>query len=50
MEEVLRQLAIDINRLEYYSSKNNEDKIEEYKNLVIYHVKDLLNKREIDWN
>lgn len=39
-----RDLKIDLDRLDYYSSKGNEDKESEYMDLIVTHVRELLNE------
>lgn len=40
----IRDLKIDLDRLDYYSSKGNEDKESEYMDLIVTHVRELLNE------
>lgn len=39
-----RDLKIDLDRLDYYSRKGNEDKESEYMDLIVTHVRELLNE------
>lgn len=39
-----RDLKIDLDRLDYYSSKGNKDKESEYMDLIVTHVRELLNE------
>lgn len=41
MIDYIKQLKIDIDRLEYYEKSGNLEKTEEYKELIISHAKQL---------
>lgn len=41
MIDYLGQLRIDIDRLEYYENRGNSEKVEEYKDLIVSHAKQL---------
>jgi hypothetical protein len=38
----LHNLKIDLDRLDYYSHHNNVDKVEEYKDLIVNHLRELV--------
>ena len=41
----IRELRIDIDRLEYFEKTEDKEKVEEYKNLIVTHVKNLLEEK-----
>lgn len=42
----LKELEIDIDRLEYFEEKADKQRVEEYKDLIISHVKSLLEEKK----
>ena len=38
----LYNLKVDLERLDYYSQHSNKDKVSEYKNLIVEHVRELV--------
>ncbi len=42
----LRELRIDDDRLEHFKEKGDEERIEEYKDLIVSHVKSLLDETQ----
>lgn len=39
-------LRVDIDRIEYFESIEDNEKVEEYKNIIINHVKDIVRENE----
>jgi len=44
----LRELRIDIDRLEHFEEEGNDERIAEYKDLIVSHVKSLLEESKYD--
>lgn len=42
----LKQLKVDVDRMEYYSNAGNLEKVKEYEDLIVSHVKHLLNETD----
>lgn len=40
-------LKVDIDRLEYFENNDNDEKVFEYKEIIVQHVKELINDAEM---
>lgn len=40
-------LKVDIDRLEYFENNDNDEKVFEYKEIIVQHVKELINDEEV---
>lgn len=40
--EYIHDLRCDLDRLDYYTHKNNNDKIDDYMKLIVEHVREML--------
>lgn len=45
----LQDIAIDLNRMEYFKQLGDNEKVKEYTDLVILDVKQYLKEQEINW-